>query len=255
MEEDYIKEKYIPNAPKPIAFDILKIIIEQKEKSICKILFNNRQSGTGFFCSIPFRDKYHLLPVLMTNNHVLNQKDLNFGKKIKFSLNDNKISKDIIIGKNRKTYTSEEYDITIIEIKKDDGLDLNSFLDIDERIYKDNPNEIFRNTPAYLIYYPPENNAEYSNYFIHSISEDNYNLYHKISSEPGSSGSPILNLNNNKVIGIHKGAKKKINMNWGTLLRKPLEQFYKEKVDDNNKKKMKIKLRIILIIMNMKFYQ
>ena len=26
-------------------------------------------------------------------------------------------------------------------------------------------------------------------------------------------------------------------MNLGTLLRKPLEQFYKEKVDDNNKKK------------------
>ena len=76
----------------------------------------------------------------MTNNHVLNLKDLNFGKKIKFSLNDNKISKEIIIGKNRKTYTSEEYDITIIEIKKDDDLDLNSFLDIDERIYKDNPN-------------------------------------------------------------------------------------------------------------------
>jgi len=34
MEIDYIKEKYIPNAPNPITFDILKIILEQKEKSI-----------------------------------------------------------------------------------------------------------------------------------------------------------------------------------------------------------------------------
>ena len=236
MENDYMKEKYIPNAPNPITFDILKIILEQKEKSICKIICNNGESGTGFFCSIPFPDKYHLLPVLMTNNHVLEKKDIDCNKKIKFELNDKKISKELMIGKNRRTYTSTEYDITIIEIKNDDGLDLNSFLDIDERIYKDNPNEIFRNTPAYLIYYPRDQNAEYSNYYIHSISEDNYNLYHKCSSKPGSSGSPILNLNNNKVIGIHKGAKKEINMNLGTLLRKPLEEFYKCKDDDNKEK-------------------
>ena len=172
----------------------------------------------------------------MTNNHVLEKKDIDCDKKIKFELNDKKISKELMIGKNRRTYTSSEYDITIIEIKNDDGLDLNSFLDIDERIYKDNPNEIFRNTPAYLIYYPRDQNAEYSNYYIHSISEDNYNLYHKCSSKPGSSGSPILNLNNNKVIGIHKGGKTKINMNLGTLLKKPLEQFYKEKVEDNKEK-------------------
>jgi len=236
MEIDYIKEKYIPNAPNPITFDILKIILEQKEKSICKIICNNGESGTGFFCSVPFPDKYHLLPVLMTNNHVLEEKDIDCNKKIKFELNDKKISKELMIGKNRRTYTSTEYDITIIEIKNDDGLDLNSFLDIDERIYKDNPNEIFRNTPAYLIYYPLDQNAEYSNYFIDSISEDNYNLYHKCSSKHGSSGSPILNLNNNKVIGIHKGSSKEINMNLGTLLRKPLEQFYKEKFEDNKEK-------------------
>ena len=235
MEIDYIKEKYIPNAPNPITFDILKIILEQKEKSICKIICNNGESGTGFFCSVPFPDKYHLLPVLMTNNHVLEEKDIDCNKKIKFELNDKKISKELMIGKNRRTYTSTEYDITIIEIKNDDGLDLNSFLDIDERIYKDNPNEIFRNTPAYLIYYSNQN-AEYSNYFIDSISEDNYNLYHKCSSKHGSSGSPILNLNNNKVIGIHKGSNKEININLGTLLRKPLEQFYKEKDEDNKEK-------------------
>jgi len=141
-----------------------------------------------------------------------------------------------MIGKSRRTYTITEYDITIIEIKNNDGLDLNSFSDIDERIYKDNPNEIFRNTPAYLIYYPFNQNVEYSNYFIDSISEDNYNLYHKCSSKPGSSGSPILNLNNNKVIGIHKGSIKEIDINLGTLLRKPLEQFYKEKVEDNKEK-------------------
>ena len=154
MENDCIKEKYIPNSPNPIKFDILKIILEQKEKSVCKIICNNGKSAIGFFCSIPFPDKYHLLPVLMYNNHALEQKDMIFSKKIKFSINDNTINKEIIIDKSRKTYIRIEFDITIIEIKNNDGLDLNTFLDIDKQIYKDNPNEIFRNTPAYLKYYP-----------------------------------------------------------------------------------------------------
>ena len=54
MENDYMKEKYIPNAPNPITFDILKIILEQKEKSICKIICNNGESGTGFFVLFHF---------------------------------------------------------------------------------------------------------------------------------------------------------------------------------------------------------
>ena len=57
------------------------------------------------------------MPVLITNNHVLEQKDININKKIKFEINDKKISKELMIGKNRITYTSIEYDITIIEIK------------------------------------------------------------------------------------------------------------------------------------------
>ena len=32
-----------------------------------------------------------------------------------------------------------------------------------------------------------------------------YNIIHTCSTDDGSSGSPILNLKNNKVVGIHKG--------------------------------------------------
>ena len=33
--------------------------------------------GTGFFCKIPFPNKENMIPVLMTNNHVINDDILN----------------------------------------------------------------------------------------------------------------------------------------------------------------------------------
>ena len=44
----------------------------------------------------------------MTNNHVLGKIDILKNTKIKFSLDNDKISKEIIIDGKRKTYTNEE---------------------------------------------------------------------------------------------------------------------------------------------------
>ena len=55
----------------------------------------------------------------------------------------------------------------------------------------------------------------------------------------GSSGSPILNLTNNKVIGIHKGCvkiKDEVILNIGTLLKFPLKEL-KNKTFQNSPKK------------------
>ena len=43
------------------------------KKNVCKIKIGNEQS-TGFFCKIPFPDENNLLPVFITNNHVINKK-------------------------------------------------------------------------------------------------------------------------------------------------------------------------------------
>ena len=51
-----------------------KKIIEQMEKNICRILIGKNQ-GTGFFCKIPYLNNDEMLPVLVTNNHIIN-KDL-----------------------------------------------------------------------------------------------------------------------------------------------------------------------------------
>ena len=55
------------------------------EKCICKI-YQNGKKGTGFFCKIPFPDKNNLLNVLITNNHILSQKDIEDNKIIKLTM-------------------------------------------------------------------------------------------------------------------------------------------------------------------------
>ena len=86
---------------------------------------------------------------------------------------------------------------------------------------------------------------EYSSGVIKNISLDNYNIQHYCPSEKGSSGSPIINLTNYKVIGIHKGAKEDKNWNLGTLIKGPIDEFNKM---FKNEVKEKIFVKIFNII-------
>ena len=60
---------------------------------------------------------------------------------------------------------------------------------------------------------------EYSPGVIKVIYLDNYNIQHLCPIELGSSGSPIKNLLNYKVIGVHKGSEVLSNWNLGTLIK------------------------------------
>ena len=81
--------------------------------------------------------KSNYLPVLFTCNHILKKDDIKIGKEIKLILND-KITRTIKIDENRRTYNSDEneYDSAIIEIKKEDGFDINNMLEIDNGIFE-----------------------------------------------------------------------------------------------------------------------
>jgi len=51
----------------------IKHCLAKAEKAICKIKLS-KGYGTGFFCKIPFTEDFnHLLPVLITCNHVLSK--------------------------------------------------------------------------------------------------------------------------------------------------------------------------------------
>ena len=171
-EKDYIPEKDIEDSPESIPINILKTIIVQSEKSICTIKCNNGGNGTGFFCIVPYPDKFHQLPVLMTNAHVIKKED----NKIIFILN-NKLY-EIEKNDSRKVYINEEYDITIIEIKEKDNIDINLYLEIDDNIFKENQKEIYKEKPVYLISYPHEGNIKYSYGKIKLIENYNYTIRH-----------------------------------------------------------------------------
>jgi len=227
-----IKEVFIESCLDPISRRTTKIILEQMKNCVCKIHIEGKK-GTGFFIKIPYNEKK--LRLLITNNHVLDEKDLIIDNVINISLNNEKEFKEIKIDSKRKKYTNEKLDVTIIEIKDEDNI--NNFLSLDNKIMNadiNNYNNIYKNESIYILNYI--NGKEiYTSYGILRNIEEN-KIIHKCNTDTGSSGSPIILLKNNKVIGVHyAGSKYNINFNFGTLLKQPLEEYINLYKDNNNK--------------------
>ena len=234
-EKDIIKDNDLIDNEKPETNIDFKEIIELKQKCICKIISNDndRDNGIGFFCNILI-DDWNSMKVLMTNNNLLNKNDIIIGKKFNISINGEKEKYEIEIDEDRKVYSNEEYDITIIEIKDNDGLKLDSFLEIDNNIFKDNFEELYKNESIYLLDYPKEKEINYSNGIIKNIYEDKYTIEHTCE---GSPGSPLINSTKFQLIGINKGrAKEEKNYNIGIIVKEPIEVFKnKIEIDEKNK--------------------
>ena len=221
------KEKTL-TSPDPISFKGTEKIIDQMNNSICRIYNNGK--GTGFFAKIPYKSK--LLTVLITTNHIINQYDINDNKNITFYLNNDKKTKSIKLDNNRMIYTNEKLDITIIEIKENKDKLNNKFLEIDDEIInylklikKDEPN--YLNESIYLINYPKDKNIFVS--YGKLLDINNKEIFYNSSLKEGATGSPILLINNQKLIGIHNDCCKHYNYNKGTLLIYSIIEFSKIK--------------------------
>ena len=231
---DYIEECEIEGQAKPLNTEQIRDILEQIGKNICCIKLPNRH-GTGFFCNIPFSDfdkinTKNKMPVLITNYHVLSQDYLDENEIIELTLNENKIKKEIKLTNKRKNYTNEGFDVTIIELNpEEDSIEKNSFFDVDPIIYFDNPHEECQDKEVYII----GNINKISNGILKRIYKNGIDMEYYFSTEPGMSGSPIINLNTYKVIGVHKGANKNKTSNYGTFLREPIKQFYLKNKNSN----------------------
>ena len=222
-------EKMIKNSPAPVDISGTKKILDQMMNCICKIKINS-VNGTGFFCKIPFGNSS--MKVFMTNYHVLDEIYYKQNKEINLLLNDDKEVKIIKLEEKRESYFREDYDIAIIEVKENDNI--NNFLELDDNLFKDETKAYYKDISIYILHYPLGNKASVS--YGLSTDIDDYEIRHICSTEHGSSGSPILNLSNNKVIGIHKQASKKFNFNLGTNLKFPLNDFLSKKNQNNNSK-------------------
>ena len=150
-KDDYIKEVDLDDSPSILTLDQISQIQSQIHKSICDIKCKIAGHGTGFFCKVPFPDSFHLLPTLITNNHVLGENDIIEGIKINLSFNKKEIERTILIDNSRKTYTNKDYDITFIELRAEDNLTEDQFLEIDDKINVDNFDEEYKKKDVYII--------------------------------------------------------------------------------------------------------
>ena len=215
-----------------------KTISSQLEKTICKIHKLDGKNATGFLCKIPFPDNSNLMPVLITNNHVLNKEDIQLFKTIKVTLGNDKIEKYIKLDESRIVYTSsdESIDVTIIEIKPNiDGF--KHFLDVDDKIFATNYVDVYQKKPVYILQYPQGKESSHSEGIINKINDKI--IEHSCSVDFCSSGAPILKLSSFKVIGVHKKLTNG-NVNEGTLIQFIINYFYDKyynKKPSNNQKK------------------
>ena len=217
---EYRKENYIKKYPLPISIKGMAKIIDQMKNSICKIQLNNSH-GTGFFCSISFDNNE--IKGLITNNHLLNYSILKERKRIELSLNDDQQLKIINLEDKRILYTNEKYDFTFIEIKEHDNI--KNFLELDNNFFQENSYHSHNMDSIYIIQYPKEN-VQVSYGVLKEIK--NSRILHLCCTESGSSGSPILSLNTNKVIGMHIKKSIRYNFNKGIYLKYPVKEFYDE---------------------------
>ena len=226
---DDVEEKNITDYPKPITFDNAKMIIKQMERCICNIKCN-KNKGTAFFTKIPFPDKKNLMPVLVTNNHILGEEFLNKpGERIIIFIKEENRSRLLDLN-NRIKYTDKELDITFVEIKPDIDK-INYFLELDDDILKEGINEVYDGESIYSIQYPLEN-LSVSFGIIKGIEVNEkykYNFIHLCSTLSGSSGSPILLSKNNKIVGVHKLTSKNFNHNKGVFIKDAIDAFIEKR--------------------------
>ena len=117
--------------------------------------------------------------------------------------------------------------------RKKNNIELKTCLDIDDNIYVENPNDFYKNKSIYLLHYKFGDKVVSSFGSIYNITDD-FTINHKCSTDKGSSGGPIINSLNYKVIGIHKGYKEGKNFNLGSLIKKPIEDFFNDNNIQNN---------------------
>ena len=215
---------------KTLANEQYKIISDKQSKSLCQII-TKTSKGPGFLCRIPN-------PVLITNNHILNEDQIESGNGIKICFTDdnkNKTYKTIKIDEKKTNYTigkldGEDIDITIIELRPDEeNLNNQKFLEIDKELMNDDIRSIYETKNIYLINYNERDKIDIFTGIISEIKQKDksYTLLCTLNTGNGASGSPII-LYNHKVIGLSIGLDSLTKFNKATLLQYPIKEFHRK---------------------------
>jgi len=183
----------------------LDLLPEDIKNCVFKIDFTieNGQSesktGAGFVCNISN------IKAFITNNHILSQEFLNNEKKL-ILYNYKNEQKEINLELDRYKYTDKELDFTIIEIIKEDNF--KDFLEIDE--YIDSID--YKNKKICSVQYADGGKLKYADGKNFGLKV-NY-LWYSVGKLGSLAGSPIILIDNKKLIGLHK-AERNDNKNIG----------------------------------------
>jgi len=238
-ELDIKKEGIIQGHGRPITKDEIFNLFKM-EKSMCKILYETldgkKGKGSGFFCKIDinFPFKY----ALFTNNHILDESNIEIGNIIHFECSENSffsssyIKKEIKITDKRRVFTNKELDYTCIELLESDNI-LDSFK-IEPKLFKYDKNKLKEND-IFILQFPNGNDLSFSYGKILSFKDNK--IIHNTSTDKGSSGSPIIRRSKeNYIIGLHYGGFKnnknqyKFNLatSFDSILYNIKQQYYNE---------------------------
>ena len=158
-----------------------------------------------FFCRIPFPDNINLLNLLLIKSNEINQNSLEKDKilKIKPFESDKYININL---SNRIYYISQQDDICLIEIKKEEYND--DFIDLNNKI-KDNilsiNNENLNNLLEKIYTMRYIENILYISFGISKniFNENNNFIVFNKDNELENNLFPMIDINNNELIGIH----------------------------------------------------
>ena len=115
-----------------------------------------------------------------------------------------------------------------IEILPEDKID--NFLEIDYDLFKYDKEIEYKyyRKSIYVLHYPRDERASMNSGILKRFED--YKIIHLCNTENGSSGGPIILLDNLKVIGFHTGSKNQISENEGILIKYPISEFIKNNI-------------------------
>ena len=209
-EQGLVEEKaFSHNRPVPVSF------IDEIRKSVCKIIIDGKQTGTGFFMVIN-SDKY-----LITCYHVIEDSShmkIEIWDKNTFNLKINNYSSNIY----------KDLDVVLIDTKE------SNIKNIEYLYYDENCKHGFKqyaNLDIFTLSYQfGDELVPTSGKF--GMQFKDYQFSHTVDTKRGSSGCPII-LFTKKVIGIHEGYRKNINSNIAIFIGKIVDVLNKNIKNEN----------------------
>ena len=210
LDDFSTNESYSSVSVNPTSIEELNNL-SKYNSAMCKII--SPVFGTGFFCDMDNMN-FPFKKALFTAYHVLDENNIENNKEIKFEYLNK--TNTITMKENRRRYTDEELDYTCIEIFDTDNI--NNFFKIDTKIFD---NKIYlKNKGIFILQFPKGDKICLDSGIILDIN--NSVIQHNVPTKPGSSGSPLINRDNNIILGIHIGSLKdeKILLKYGLKVKK-----------------------------------